>query len=171
MHPLLSCSHDVIVAYSPVRLIRGDAAENEGRIEVFLDYSWKPLCVASFNLHTADVICKSLDYDYAIASKWQNVPKDFYESKYYIKLNCASGNETSVSECEFEKVYFSLCDASERGAAAVICNNSKNVLFQCYFNLEIILSYLIFISYLILSYLMLCYLILSYRIVSYLIIA
>ncbi len=112
--------------YFPVRLLDGDDAANEGRVEVFLDFTWKPVCVSHWNMQNADAICKSLHYEYAIAAKWQNVPMNFYESKYYIELNCPSGNETSVSECEFEKRFFAICDGTaERGAAAVICNNGK----------------------------------------------
>ena len=108
-----------------MRLIQGDGAFNEGRVEVFLDYSWKPLCVSSWTLSSADVICQAVGFQNAVAAKWQNVPMDLYGSSFYLDLSCTNENNDTLNDCIFEKKYYSLCDASERGAAAVICHDSK----------------------------------------------
>ena len=109
-----------------VRLLN-DGNTNEGRFEVFLDFSWKPVCTTSWSLHSAHIVCRELGFKNAIATKRQNLPANFYQSKYHYELICgATGNETTVMDCDYAKSYYAVCSEYENDVAAVICNDGNS---------------------------------------------
>ncbi len=48
-----------------LRFDSGDSYISEGRLEIYYSYEWIPFAITGFNMHAADLACKSLGYTYA----------------------------------------------------------------------------------------------------------
>ncbi|XP_072016052.1 scavenger receptor cysteine-rich domain-containing protein DMBT1-like [Amphiura filiformis] len=101
----------------PVRLVDGSRRE-EGRVEVYHNGQWGTVCDYDWDIENANVVCRQLGYDGAVAVKGNAY---FGEGHGYIMLdrvNCR-GNETVLAECVTSEWYDHNCHHNQD--AGVIC--------------------------------------------------
>lgn len=95
---------------APVRLVDGRRA-NEGRVEIYINGSWATVCGESLDLHTANVLCESMDFRSAIE---------------VVKQSASQGNGSVLSvNCE-GKSWKDNCiikpsDCSHKWDASLVC--------------------------------------------------
>ncbi len=48
-----------------LRYYSGPSYTSAGRLEIYYSYEWIPFTITGFDMHAADLACKSLGYTYA----------------------------------------------------------------------------------------------------------
>ena len=106
---ILSLSiHIMPILIVPVRLVNG-TTPNEGRVEVYYDYSWGTICDESWDINDANVICFMLGYAGASSA---HTSAAFGEGTGYVILdnvNC-NGSESHINQCGHNGYRTSTCN-------------------------------------------------------------
>ena len=55
----LQVCENLVLAEGQLRLV-GGSTDNEGRLEIMIDFQWGTVCIDSFDVNSAKVACKQL---------------------------------------------------------------------------------------------------------------
>ncbi|XP_063960668.1 uncharacterized protein LOC129267820 [Lytechinus pictus] len=103
-----------------VRLQNG-SSDREGRVEVFHNGSWHPICDDTWDELEADIICRMLGFPGAVLAKRHSYFGSGNGSILLDDLGCF-GNETDLLSCTHGGLYQHNCGSIEH--AGVICQNT-----------------------------------------------
>ncbi|XP_078381830.1 neurotrypsin-like [Oculina patagonica] len=101
-----------------VRLIGRSNTIFHGRVEVFYNGSWGTVCDDYWDLNDANVVCRQLGFEGAIAAPLSSAFGRGIGQIWMDKVNCA-GNESSLAECDHRGWGTHSCSHSED--ASVVC--------------------------------------------------
>ena len=100
-----------------VRLV-GGRTNSEGNVEVFFNFTWRPVCDDSWDIRDGTVVCNSLGFPGADTASPDFGPVD--RNLFLLdEVDCV-GNEANILECPHSGVGNHDCFSFE--AAGVICN-------------------------------------------------
>ena len=107
-----------ILTLTTVRLVNSTNSLSSGRVEVFYNGTWGTICVDSWDIQDAEVVCRQLGYNGA-----SSAPVDALFGKgtgpiWLDDVHC-EGNETSITQC------------SHRGWGVHNCGRAKNAGVAC----------------------------------------
>ncbi|XP_062507211.1 scavenger receptor cysteine-rich domain superfamily protein-like [Corticium candelabrum] len=98
------CNNDDVVGVEcdtqTVRLRNGDNV-HKGKLEVYYNGEWTPVCGSDWTYHNAMVVCRHLGYN--DVSQFSLTSDDFIRSKHSISIHCL-GFETLLAECSIRYV-------------------------------------------------------------------
>lgn len=92
------CNQSQVATVPLIRLAGSRPVNNEGRVEVYIDGTWKTLCGYHMSLVLANVICRQLSMGYAISYDTKAKFGRGTGSVFNGFFNC-KGKETSVFQC------------------------------------------------------------------------
>ncbi|XP_064596715.1 neurotrypsin-like [Liolophura sinensis] len=124
----LMCSNlPILSELYELKLINGEetATSLSGQLEVFFGGVWGPVCGDNVNEVTAVSLCRFLGYSrgYRAANAVFGEPTNLF---WLDNLMC-SGNETTISECTFNKPWRNNDRCKERNGLGLVCTNLSEV--------------------------------------------
>ncbi|XP_071965694.1 uncharacterized protein [Antedon mediterranea] len=90
---------DEFPEYLPVRLRDGEDDHN-GRVEVYADGEWGTICDQKWTIEDAEVVCRQLGYDGALAAKKNAYYGEGDGPIHFKKFRC-DGSENYLSACRY----------------------------------------------------------------------
>ena len=111
----------IYFAFPGVRYVGGSEQENEGKIEVFLNQTWYPICRESFNIEAANVACREMGYVEALGIT-NAFRTEELSSHVLTSLKC-EGSEQRLRECKYEIKTTEIC--VDKLFAGVMCRQGK----------------------------------------------
>ena len=115
--------------YVAVRLVGGGHAAYQGRLEMLFGGVWGTVCDSySWDHRYADVVCRQLGYDGALAALAGDPFGRATGLQWWIDIKC-TGNEISLSDCRQDKVRYPCYHYDD---ANVICTAPGNVIAFTY---------------------------------------
>ena len=79
----------------------GKATQSEGRVEVYINETWRVVCDSKWNWNDSVVVCRQLGYGQPISSK-QRFPATRNDSLIYTNGRRCKGNETGLDDCDLQ---------------------------------------------------------------------
>ena len=107
-----------ILALTTVRLVSSTNSLSSGRVEVFYNGTWGTICVDSWDLQDAEVVCRQLGYNGASSAPVDALFRKGTGPIWLDDVHC-EGNETSITQC------------SHRGWGVHNCGRGKNAGVVC----------------------------------------
>ncbi|XP_065835665.1 neurotrypsin-like isoform X2 [Oscarella lobularis] len=107
-------------ASNSVRLVGGQFAPNEGRVEVLRNSLWGTVCDDSWDLNDAKVVCRQLGFSDALAAKERAYFGAGSGDIWMDEVQCV-GTEASLQSCLFDG--WGNNDCSHGEDAGVVCRN------------------------------------------------
>ena len=111
-----------------VRLVNGNSAR-EGRFEILYDGVWGTVCGMEWDEREANVVCRQLGYDGAVAA----IPWTAFGRRYRMSMmnhiQCM-GNESSISDCRFMRWKTGCISTRFSEDPGAVCTQSGNADLQ-----------------------------------------
>ena len=107
-----------ILALTTVRLVSSTNSLSSGRVELFYNGTWGTICVDSWDLQDAEVVCRQLGYNGASSAPVDALFRKGTGPIWLDDVHC-EGNETSITQC------------SHRGWGVHNCGRGKNAGVVC----------------------------------------
>ena len=107
-----------ILTLTTVRLVNSTNSLSSGRVEVFYNGTWGTICVDSWDLQDAEVVCRQLGYNGASSAPVDALFGQGTGPIWLDDVHC-EGNETSITQC------------SHRGWGVHNCGHDKNANVVC----------------------------------------
>ena len=107
-----------ILTLTTVRLVNSTNSLSSGRVEVFYNGTWGTICVDSWDLQDAEVVCRQLGYNGASSAPVDALFRKGTGPIWLDDVHC-EGNETSITQC------------SHRGWGVHNCGRGKNAGVVC----------------------------------------
>ena len=107
----------ILLTYFIVRLVNGPT-KYEGRVEVYHNGVWGTVCDDGWDLNDAQIVCKELDFGYAIAAEHRAFYGEGSGQIWLDDVNCF-GTESNVGNC------------SHRGWGSHNCGHGKDASVKC----------------------------------------
>lgn len=108
-----------------IRLNNGISSEtNEGRVEVTLDngLNWGTLCSTNWSLREGNVVCQHLGLGYASQAQQDTKYGNSKTNPWSMVGTECRGNEQKLQNCQREKIYPQICNATNMKIARVKCS-------------------------------------------------
>ncbi|XP_078141077.1 scavenger receptor cysteine-rich domain-containing protein DMBT1-like [Centroberyx gerrardi] len=104
---------------SEVRLVNG--SQCSGRVEVYHDAMWRPVCDDNWDLNDGHVVCRELDCGEAVTVQREAYFGSGGRTNRLLEPGC-SGNESSITQCPNKRNYVYGC--TYREDAGLICSGN-----------------------------------------------
>ena len=111
----------IVDVASDIRLV-GGLNQYEGRVEVYRSGEWQTVCDDSWDIKEAEVVCRQLEYGYAIMAI-DGAAFGQGSGGQWNRVWYCNGNESSLDICSSTSVF---CSHSED--ASVVCSDSGKCL-------------------------------------------
>ncbi|XP_071378220.1 scavenger receptor cysteine-rich domain-containing protein DMBT1-like [Centroberyx affinis] len=105
---------------SEVRLVNG-TSRCSGRVEVYHDAMWRPVCDDNWDLNDGHVVCRELDCGEAVTVQREAYFGSGGRTNRLLEPGC-SGNESSITQCPNKRNYVYGC--TYREDAGLICSGN-----------------------------------------------
>ena len=107
----------------------GSVNSHEGRVEVYIDGSWRTMCNNGWDFADAQVICRQIGYDKALDVTYDSYRfGQSHEPTWLVKLDCY--NESSLNDCRTQVVGIHECDNYKD--PGVVCGLGKPIYLYTY---------------------------------------
>ncbi|XP_038067608.1 deleted in malignant brain tumors 1 protein-like isoform X3 [Patiria miniata] len=120
-----NCTHDDdvgVVCQRPgsVRLVSlGNSPDSEGRLEMFVDGEWLPVCNPGWDMTGANMVCRQLGFSSAINTNIAGVNSNGQGSSIINRVSC-TGSEVQLKDCKVEVVQGSSCHDASAGSDVIV---------------------------------------------------
>ncbi|XP_038067599.1 deleted in malignant brain tumors 1 protein-like isoform X2 [Patiria miniata] len=103
-----------------VRLVSlGNSPDSEGRLEMFVDGEWLPVCNPGWDMTGANMVCRQLGFSSAINTNIAGVNSNGQGSSIINRVSC-TGSEVQLKDCKVEVVQGSSCHDASAGSDVIV---------------------------------------------------
>ena len=111
-----------LFVYEAVRLAGWGDVPSQGRVEVFYDGIWGPVCGHHWDLQDARVVCRQLGFKGALGAAMESASVNV--SRWFINVTCV-GSETSITKCDHSGWSYYCSWSESRYIAFVVCTTGS----------------------------------------------